>query len=55
MWVYFRLNFHISLFLLSFLVMILFQWIATELTRLQNLIDRANEKGWRREYPFLFI
>jgi len=36
--------------------MILFQWLARELTLLQNLIDRANEKGWRREYPFqLFI
>ncbi|CAK8532385.1 unnamed protein product [Lathyrus sativus] len=24
-------------------------WLAKELTILQNLIDRANEKGWRRE------
>ncbi|ESW24469.1 hypothetical protein PHAVU_004G133700 [Phaseolus vulgaris] len=24
-------------------------WLARELTLLQNLIDRANEKGWRRE------
>ncbi|XP_061351750.1 uncharacterized protein At5g08430-like [Gastrolobium bilobum] len=24
-------------------------WIASELALLQNLIDRANEKGWRRE------
>ncbi|KAE9588334.1 hypothetical protein Lalb_Chr22g0354251 [Lupinus albus] len=28
-------------------------WLARELTMLQNLIDRTNEKGWRREYPFL--
>ncbi|KAL6552273.1 hypothetical protein OROHE_007637 [Orobanche hederae] len=27
-------------------------WIRKELALLQNLIDRANEKGWRREYPF---
>ncbi|XP_058776559.1 uncharacterized protein LOC131650870 [Vicia villosa] len=27
-------------------------WLANELVILQNLIDRANEKGWRREYPF---
>ncbi|KAL0335300.1 UNVERIFIED_CONTAM: hypothetical protein Sradi_4741900 [Sesamum radiatum] len=25
--------------------------IKKELALLQNLIDRANEKGWRREYP----
>ncbi|CAL0332636.1 unnamed protein product [Lupinus luteus] len=29
-------------------------WLARELTMLQNLIDRANEKGWRRElYEYL--
>nr|GEY02260.1 putative SWIB/MDM2 domain, Plus-3 domain protein [Tanacetum cinerariifolium] len=28
-------------------------WIPRELKHLQNLIDRANEKGWRREYPFV--
>lgn len=28
------------------------QWIPREISRLQKLIDRANEKGWRREYPF---
>lgn len=28
------------------------QWLARELALLKNLIDRANEKGWRREYPF---
>ncbi|KAI8552539.1 hypothetical protein RHMOL_Rhmol06G0274800 [Rhododendron molle] len=28
-------------------------WINRELAVLQNLIDRANEKGWRREYPFV--
>ncbi|KAH7833711.1 hypothetical protein Vadar_008959 [Vaccinium darrowii] len=28
-------------------------WIGRELALLQNRIDRANEKGWRREYPFL--
>ncbi|KAK9062592.1 hypothetical protein SSX86_019780 [Deinandra increscens subsp. villosa] len=27
-------------------------WIPRELVYLQNLIDRANEKGWRKEYPF---
>ncbi|KAF7124830.1 hypothetical protein RHSIM_Rhsim12G0008900 [Rhododendron simsii] len=27
-------------------------WIGRELALLQNRIDRANEKGWRREYPF---
>ncbi|KAM1734843.1 hypothetical protein ACFX11_020262 [Malus domestica] len=26
-------------------------WIERELVRLQNCIDRANEKGRRREYP----
>ncbi|KAJ8765318.1 hypothetical protein K2173_012015 [Erythroxylum novogranatense] len=29
-------------------------WIVTELDFLQKLIDRANEKGWRKEYPFLY-
>ncbi|RVW44324.1 hypothetical protein CK203_070942 [Vitis vinifera] len=28
-------------------------WIKKELSRLQNLIDRANEKGCRSEYPLL--
>ncbi|KZV48193.1 hypothetical protein F511_20326 [Dorcoceras hygrometricum] len=28
-------------------------WINEELALLQKLIDQANEKGWRREYPFL--
>ncbi|KAL2513753.1 zinc ion binding [Forsythia ovata] len=28
-------------------------WISKELALLQKLIDRANEKGWRREYPFM--
>lgn len=32
--------------------MVLLQWLAREIPMLQNLIDRANEKGWRREYPF---
>ncbi|PIA40638.1 hypothetical protein AQUCO_02400005v1 [Aquilegia coerulea] len=27
-------------------------WIKKELVLLQKLIDHANEKGWRREYPF---
>ncbi|KAJ7967958.1 Zinc finger CCCH domain protein [Quillaja saponaria] len=27
-------------------------WIMRQLTLLQIRIDRANEKGWRREYPF---
>ncbi|KAK9292434.1 hypothetical protein L1049_020405 [Liquidambar formosana] len=26
-------------------------WLVRELSLLQNLIDRANEKGWRKEYP----
>ncbi|KAI3962032.1 hypothetical protein MKW92_032678 [Papaver armeniacum] len=30
---------------------ITYHWIERELALLQNLIDRANEKGWRREYP----
>ncbi|KAI4351941.1 hypothetical protein L6164_006239 [Bauhinia variegata] len=30
-------------------------YIARELALLQNLIDRANEKGWRREYPFPYL
>ncbi|KAK7291246.1 hypothetical protein RIF29_06233 [Crotalaria pallida] len=30
-------------------------WLARELAILQNQIDRANEKGWRREYPFLIF
>ncbi|KAL5787026.1 hypothetical protein ACOSP7_003975 [Xanthoceras sorbifolium] len=28
-------------------------WISRELILLQNHIDRANEKGWRREYPLM--
>ncbi|KAL8512405.1 hypothetical protein ACS0TY_018768 [Phlomoides rotata] len=28
-------------------------WINRELALLQRLIDRANEKGWRHEYPFM--
>ena len=28
-----------------------FQWIDREIVVLQKRIDRANEKGWRREYP----
>ncbi|KAJ0093059.1 hypothetical protein Patl1_26927 [Pistacia atlantica] len=28
-------------------------WITRELVSLQNRIDRANEKGWRREYPLM--
>lgn len=34
------------------------QWIDKEIVRLQRLIDRANDKGWRREYPskyFIYI
>ncbi|CAL9019630.1 unnamed protein product [Prunus brigantina] len=27
-------------------------WLVRELALLQKLIDQANEKGWRREYPF---
>lgn len=34
---------------------ILLQWLAREIPLLQNLIDRANEKGWRREYPFMLF
>jgi hypothetical protein len=29
-----------------------FQWIDKELQRLEKYIERANEKGWRPEYPF---
>jgi hypothetical protein len=36
-------------------VEVLLQWLAREIPLLQNLIDRANEKGWRREYPFYVI
>lgn len=42
-----------SLFLCG--VVVLFQWLAREIPLLQNLIDRANEKGWRREYPFMIF
>ncbi|KAF5745098.1 hypothetical protein HS088_TW07G00679 [Tripterygium wilfordii] len=28
-------------------------WLVGELALLQKRIDRANEKGWRREYPFI--
>ncbi|KAA3463370.1 Zinc finger, PHD-type [Gossypium australe] len=28
------------------------QWITKELDLLRSQINRANEKGWRREYPF---
>ncbi|KAK7333051.1 hypothetical protein VNO80_29811 [Phaseolus coccineus] len=28
-------------------------WIPRKLVLLQNCIDHANEKGWRREYPFM--
>lgn len=31
------------------------QWIPKELSLLQNLIDRANEKGWRKEYPLVCL
>lgn len=34
---------------------VLLQWLAREIPLLQNLIDRANEKGWRREYPFMLF
>ncbi|GKV25429.1 hypothetical protein SLEP1_g34870 [Rubroshorea leprosula] len=27
-------------------------WLPREIALLQRLIDRANEKGWRKEYPF---
>ncbi|WOG88261.1 hypothetical protein DCAR_0207496 [Daucus carota subsp. sativus] len=30
-------------------------WIARELKLLQNRIDQANEKGWRKEYPCLML
>ncbi|KAK1299803.1 Uncharacterized protein QJS10_CPB13g00659 [Acorus calamus] len=30
-------------------------WIEREIVVLQNQIDRANEKGWRREYPLLNV
>ncbi|KAJ0034548.1 hypothetical protein Pint_26320 [Pistacia integerrima] len=30
-------------------------WITRELVSLQNRIDRANEKGWRREYPLMVL
>ncbi|KAJ9159068.1 hypothetical protein P3X46_024599 [Hevea brasiliensis] len=30
-------------------------WILKEITLLQNLIDHANEKGWRREYPLILL
>ncbi|KAK4417181.1 hypothetical protein Salat_2543700 [Sesamum alatum] len=30
-------------------------WIAKEISLLHKLIDHANEKGWRREYPFKCI
>lgn len=51
---YLGLILHLT-FLLSYYVVILFQWLSRELALLQNLIDRANEKGWRREYPFLIL
>lgn len=27
------------------------QWLVKELALLEKKIERANEKGWRREYP----
>ncbi|KAJ0011019.1 hypothetical protein Pint_33051 [Pistacia integerrima] len=30
-------------------------WITRELVSLQKRIDRANEKGWRREYPLMVL
>ncbi|RDX73550.1 hypothetical protein CR513_46825, partial [Mucuna pruriens] len=30
-------------------------WIPRKLVLLQNRIDQANEKGWRREYPFNYM
>nr|XP_012569745.1 kinesin-like protein KIN-5C [Cicer arietinum] len=30
-------------------------WISRELALLRNHIDLANEKGWRREYPFMMF
>nr|XP_034922497.1 uncharacterized protein At5g08430-like [Populus alba] len=30
-------------------------WIAKELVALSNLINQANEKGWRKEYPLMIV
>ncbi|KAK9077027.1 hypothetical protein SSX86_005362 [Deinandra increscens subsp. villosa] len=30
-------------------------WIPRELGLLKHRIDQANEKGWRKEYPFLYL
>lgn len=30
-------------------------WLARELVLIKNLIDRANEKGWRHRYPLLLL
>ncbi|GLU12146.1 hypothetical protein SLE2022_288510 [Rubroshorea leprosula] len=30
-------------------------WLPREIALLQRLIDRANEKGWRKEYPFKIL
>lgn len=36
-------------------VPLLSQWLARELAKLDALIDRSNEKGWRKEYPSLYL
>lgn len=44
---------YICLLVLHSWTLICCQWITRRLAILQNLIDRANEKGRRREYPLV--
>lgn len=36
-------------------VLIWLQWIEREVALLQKRIDHANEKGWRKQYPFVCV
>jgi hypothetical protein len=49
------LTYHVLLLMFVFLFCFILQWISREIELLRNRIDLANEKGWRREYPFMII
>lgn len=36
-------------------MLIWLQWIEREIVLLQKRIDHANEKGWRKQYPFIYL
>lgn len=43
---------YVSSYLMKSLI---FQSINKELLKLDKLIERANEKGWRKEYPLVLL